>query len=565
VGGVAVTAAVRVGAIAEVYQGDMGGTPVTLHVLLPELARNAAVRGAVLAAAKRAAALAEHPHLVRTLGAGNEGDAVFVITEPLDGNFVKDLLARKRQSGGGGFGARGAGNLIIGIANGLTAAGVHGGLSTDSVVVSKTGKVKLCDAALGPGIAAAIAAGLVAASPSTAPEVAKGKPPSGEADVFSLGAILYEALVGKPLERGGPRPSEAVPGLTGTVDELIVRMCAGTPDKRFGSAEVVKELVADALARGEAVEEPSGSLPGQARPSLSQSIAQPAAAAAVSSSSIPLDPALQSALADTTEHWLISKGRLDYGPFSLADIVAQIRKGDIVAGNIIIDKDTGVRCKVDDQPLLSPIVDAAKQSLDDARRAHAEDQHQSQQKKRGALLYVMIGLGAVIAALAVYLVVTHIGKGKGPADVKGVDKVGAAELSVTFGQPKKPAPVKKAAGGGGHHGGGGSHGGGDNGDDSALSFDMSGDDDDEGTETLDMGTIYSVYSKYGRQLAHCMGGTHYALIAIIIDGPSGKVTYVRVNNQKSGALAECIGGVMRTMKFPPVDGTRTRAEFDINL
>src|SRR5262245_49435042 len=85
VGGVAITASVRVGPISEIYTGDSGGNPVTLHVLHPELARNAAVRGAVLAAAKRAVALGEHPHLVRTLGAGAEGDAVFVITEPLDG------------------------------------------------------------------------------------------------------------------------------------------------------------------------------------------------------------------------------------------------------------------------------------------------------------------------------------------------------------------------------------------------------------------------------------------------------------------------------------------------
>jgi hypothetical protein len=60
-------------------------------------------------------------------------------------------------------------------------------------------------------------------------------------------------------------------------------------------------------------------------------------------------------------------------------------------------------------------------------------------------------------------------------------------------------------------------------------------------------------------------GESYVLISIIIDGPTGKVTYVRANRQKSGTLADCIGRVMRTMKFPAVDGTRTRAEFDISL
>jgi hypothetical protein len=571
VGGATITAAVRVTAIAEVYQADSASGPVTLHVVHPELARQSVVRDSVKAAIKRAQEVGDHPHLVRTIGGGVEGDILFVITEALDGNSVKDLLARKR---GAGFGARGAGNLVVGAAAGLVEGGVHGGLSTDSIIVARTGKVKVCDLALGAGVAAAVAAGLVPSSSYVAPEIGKGAPPSVEADVFALGALLYEALVGKPLERGGPRPSEAVAGLTSQVDELIARTCAANPDKRFGSVEVVKEVVADALARGGATDEaanPGASSPGISRPSLSQSIANPSVSGRMQASSpemaVAADPALAAALADTHEHWLVAKGRLDYGPFSLADIVAQIKKGDIVAGNVIIDKDTGGRCDVHDHPLLGPIVDAAKQSHDDARRAHAEDHHQSKEKKRGALLFVMIGLGAAIAVLVIILIVKFTGKEKASGEVSGVDKVGSAALSVTFSQPKKPAAVKRTGGGGSHKGGGGSRGGGgDNGDEEALAFDMS-DDEDGGSEKLDMGTIYGVYSRYGGQLARCMSsaGTNYALIKIAIDGPSGKVTFVRVNDKKTGGLAECVGRVMRSMKFPPVDGTRTRAEFDISL
>lgn len=577
------TGPLRVTTMAEVYQGDGPQGPVTLHVVHAELARNAAVRDAILAGAKRAAGAGEHNHLVATLSAGVDGELLWVLTGPLEGSTVRDLLTRKRQGGGGGFGARGAGNLVIGVASGLGDGGVHGGLSTDSVVVNRNGRVRVCDLALGGGHAAAVAAGLLPGGSHVAPEVAKGAVPTREADVYGLGALLYEALVGKPLERGGPRPSEVVGGLTPTIDELIARMCASAPDRRFGSVEVVKEVVGDALARGAAFEDDKRTTPPPGsgelrRPSLAQSIAQPQASARMAAQPDPrssgsnlaitaaADPALTAALADTTEHWLVAKGRLDYGPFSLKDIVEQINKGDIVAGNIVIDKDTGARSQVDQHPLLGPMVDAARQRLDDARRAHAEVHHQSKEKKRGALLYAMIGLAVAVLGLVIYLIVANLGGAKKGDDVVGVDKVGGASLSVTFSQPKKPAPQKRTGGGGGSRGGGSRGGGGNNGDDADQMLDLSG-DDDSGSATLDMGTIYNVYSRYGGQLGSCMNkaGESYVLIAIIIDGPTGKVTYVRANGQKSGKLADCIGRVMRTMKFPPVDGTRTRAEFDISL
>ena len=581
VGGVTVTGPIRVTTMAEVYQADSASGPVTLHVVHPELARDRTVRDAILAGAKRAAAAGEHAHLIATLSAGVDGEMLWIQTGPLDGSTVSDLLTRKRQSGGGGFGARGAGNLVVGVAAGLGAGGVHGGLTTDSVVVSRNGRVRVCDLALGGGLAAAVAAGLLPGGSHVAPEVGKGAAPTQESDVYGLGALLYEALVGRALERGGPRPSEVVPGLTPTIDELIARMCASAPDRRFGSVEVVKEVVADALARGAAFDDDRKTTPppGSAelrRPSLAQSIAQPQASARMAAQPDPrasgsniavaaaADPALAAALADTTEHWLVAKGRLDYGPFSLKDVVEQINKGDIVAGNIVIDKDTGARMQVDQHPLLGPMVDAAKQRHDDARRAHAEVAHQTKQKKRGAMLYAMIGAGVAALGVVIYLIVATAGGDKKGDAVTGVDKVGGASLEVTFSQPKKPAPVKRTGGGGSR--GGSRGGGGNNGDDADLMLDLSG-DDEGGTATLDMGTIYNVYSRYGGQLGGCMrkAGESYVLISIIIDGPTGKVTYVRANNQKSGTLADCIGRVMRTMKFPAVDGTRTRAEFDISL
>ena len=114
-------------------------------------------------------------------------------------------------------------------------------------------------------------------------------------------------------------------------------------------------------------------------------------------------------------------------------------------------------------------------------------------------------------------------------------------------------------------GGGGRGGGGGNGDEN-LALDMS-DEGDGGSETLDMDTVYGVYARYGGKLGGCLSrtGSSSAAISIIIDGPSGKVTWVKVNGEQSGALHGCLSGVLRSMKFPSIDGPRTRAEFEIGL
>ncbi|HTJ46135.1 MAG TPA: protein kinase [Kofleriaceae bacterium] len=548
-------------AVGDVYRATAQGLNATVVVVRPELAAIPTARDAIVAAAKAAAQLPEHRHLVRTLGGGVENGVLWVALEEVDGSLVRDLLARKREAGGGGFGARGAGNLVVGVAGALHAAGhPHGAIGAESVIVNRTGRVRVLDLALGPGVAAAIKAGRLQTPAHVAPELASSAI-AETADVYGLGALLYEVLVGRPLQKGGPRPSEAVVGLTSQIDELIARMCARDPGKRFGSIEVVKELISEALGRGGAIDDATPP-PGQSSPSLAAA-SQPSLAQALSNPSITVpaasDPALAAALADTTEKWLIQKGRLDYGPFSLADVLQQIKSHQIVAGNVMIDKDSGGRFNVEDHPILGPMVEDAKHAKDTLRRAEAEEDHHAREKTRGVVLYSVIGAGVLGLALGVFFLVKKLGSDEGK-QATGVESVGNAKLDVKISMPKAPPKVAHS---GGHHGHGGGGGGGGNGTD-ALSFDMSGDDDDDSGAPLDMQTVYNVYSKYGGGFAKCLGGGS-ASVAIIIDGKSGRVTFVKVNGGQSGEPYGCINRLMRSMQFPTTTAPRTRAEFDISL
>jgi hypothetical protein len=546
--------------IADAYRAEGPAGPATLYVVHPAIAQHPGVRDHIVAGARAAAALPEHRHLVRTLAAGLTGDILWIATEEIEGSLVRELMAKKRQAGGAarapGLGARATGNLVTGVAAALADV-QHGALASESVAVSRTGRVRVVDLALGPGTLAAMTAGLIATPSSVAPEAAAGAPASAVSDVYAIGALLYEALVGAPLERGGPRPSDVVDGVNTQIDDVVARACHRDPSKRFGRAEVLGEVVAEALQKGGAIQ--TAAVPTLATAPTLGDQASLASEIAAKGATPEADRALAAALADTTEKWLIGKNRMDYGPFSLAEVIAQIERGDVVAGNYIQDKDSGARSNIGDHALLGPLVDAARQKLDDQRRAHAEVVEQKRDKKRGAMLYGLIGAGVVAAAAVVYLILSSVGRDDASPKVAGVSALDGASLKVTVSPPKKPPATRHRSGGAGKRTGGPANSG------QNLVLDLS--DDSDETETLEMTAVYNVYSKYGRGLGGCMQSTgeHSAAIGIIIDGPTGRVTYVKVNDAQSGALYSCLSSVLRGMQFPKIHGPRTRAEFEIAM
>ena len=558
--------------IADAYRANGPKGASTVYVIHAALSVEATVRDQIIAGTRVAAALPEHKHLVRTLAAGLTGDILWIATEEVDGSLVRDMLVKKRQAGTAGFGARGTGNLITGVSLALGEV-QHGALAAESVVVSRNGRVRIADLALGPGTIAAMQAGLIPWQSSVAPEVQAGAGLDASVDVYAVGALLYEALVGSALERGGPRPSDVVPGTNTQIDEIVARACHKDREKRFGRVEVLGEVVSEALGKGGAMQTvavptleraltleqhvaKTASLAGGLSPHASAAgipVGAIAAAAAGSgqsgempastSGNVVVDRALAAALSDTNEKWLISKGRLDYGPFSLADVVKQIDKGEIVAGNIIMDKDTGARGDVGAHPLLGPMVDAARARLDDQRRAQAEVKVQSAEKRRGAALYAFIALGVIGAGIAVYFIVNAVRGDDASKKVAGVSKLEGAQLNVTVSMPKTPPATKHHTGGGHRPAGNGGGPGGQNASEN-LGLDMS--DDSDETETLGMDKVYAVYSTHGAQLGGCLQstGSSSANIAIMIDGPSGRVNFVKVNGQASGPLYNCISRTM---------------------
>lgn len=557
---------------AEVYAGRGPAGVVTIHVIHAPLAGHAEVRAELVAGTRAAAALPDHPNIVRTVAAGLTGDVLWIATEDVAGLCVAEVLRRKQGGARAGLGAPGAAQVVRSAAAAL-AAQAHGAVTSESIIASRSGPPRLADLALARGLMAAARLGLVPAA-GLAPELVQpqGAVSASSADVFGLGALLYETLVGRPLERGGPRPSEAVASLPEQIDEVVARSCHRDPARRFGSVVALGELLGDVLGAAASAQPAASSPalplvgpgsgrgfglgPGGEAPSLAHALAQSARTTPVA-----VDTALAMALSDSAEKWLITKGQLDYGPFSLADVVTQIEEGKILGSHLIVDKDTGARAEVGSHPLLGPVSDSAKARLDEQRRVAAETAHRRTESKRGVLLYAVIGAAVVAVGAGAWWGVKRTRNAE-TTKLAAVTGIGEASIDINVSLPKRPPKTprgnRSARSGAGQGGQPGS-------DDMALDF--SADESDDATSTLDLGTIHKVYSRQGGALGRCLAsqGGGAANISFTIDGPSGKVTTVRVNGQTGGGLATCVGKVMRSLSFPPISGPRTRAEFDISM
>lgn len=265
------------------------------------------------------------------------------------------------------------------------------------------------------------------------------------------------------------------------------------------------------------------------------------------------NPHLDAAMADPTERWLITKGSLDYGPYALAAVVEQIRSDQILPGHLIINNDNGQRHRAEEHPFFGNLVEQARQLRDDSRRAHAEISHVKRSRRRGLVLASVIGAGVLGLGLVAYLMVGKAGEATEDKPL-GVAAVGAGTLEAKISFPKQAEPKKAARGGGGR---------GPTGSDT-LDLDMAG---DGGSERLSNDQINSVLQQGGRRLGSCLAqnGGGSAKIEFIVDGPTGKVSWVKVNGLQTGGLYGCLNKGLRGLKFPAVDGARTRAEFDMQL
>jgi len=90
-------------------------------------------------------------------------------------------------------------------------------------------------------------------------------------------------------------------------------------------------------------------------------------------------------LTEEYERWLIQKDKLDFGPFSLAQVMARWTRGIFTGDDIIVDVDSGDRQRIREHPQLIEFTRLNERRLEAQRRAQAERAHEHVERKEGPL------------------------------------------------------------------------------------------------------------------------------------------------------------------------------------
>ncbi len=217
----------------------------------------------------RAAAKLTHANICRTYEIGEADGELFIAMELLEGESLAARLLRGPMTV---TEAAPTALAILDALGALHAAGlVHRDLKPSNIFLTPDG-VKLLDFGLARetvgldagGETRLTLPGVVVGTPHyMAPEQVTGDAPDGRTDLFALGAILFEALAGRPAFSGATIVDvlhavvhEQPPVLTGSpavsaVDRVLRRALAKRPDQRFRDAADMARAVRQAMAIAE--------------------------------------------------------------------------------------------------------------------------------------------------------------------------------------------------------------------------------------------------------------------------------------------------------------------------
>jgi len=212
-------------------------------------------------------------NIVPVFDFGRIGDHVFLAMEYIEGRDLGSSLSRQR---GSGMPPLLAAFIAAECCQALDHAHrrreqvIHRDVTARNVLLSWGGEVKLADF----GIAAVVgeAAGMFGTPAYMAPEQANGDPVDARTDVYALGLVLWESLIGdhvRPADdrlvtlavaRSGELP-EVPASIPPALAEVIRRATAVDPDARFSTAREMAEAL-DAFMIVERVRE-GGQTPGK--------------------------------------------------------------------------------------------------------------------------------------------------------------------------------------------------------------------------------------------------------------------------------------------------------------
>ncbi len=278
-----VGARLAAGGTASVYLARLAGPHnferlVALKIIHEHLSEEQEFVNMFLDEANLAARL-NHPNIVHVYELASDDDVLFLAMEYLHGQPLSLAYRRALEQGEllpvelvSWIGARAADGLQhaheLRDAQGEPLGLVHRDVSPQNIFLTYDGHVKVVDfgIARAAGRIAKTALGQIKGKFSyMSPEQALGKPFDHRADLFALGATLYEAACGTRLFKGEdeidtlrkvvagdvPPPEQVVAGFPAEVSRTLLRALAPDPDQRFSDCDALaREFDAFLVGRG---------------------------------------------------------------------------------------------------------------------------------------------------------------------------------------------------------------------------------------------------------------------------------------------------------------------------
>ncbi len=262
-----IIAAIGAGGMGEVYRArdTRLDRDVALKILPESFAVDPDRRARFEREAKAVAALS-HPNILAIFDVGDSEGRFFAATELLEGQTLRERLST------GALPTRKAIEFGVQLARGLASAhdkGIaHRDLKPENIFLVSDGQVKILDF----GLAKALGSGPSGAEPGAtetmavtnpgtvmgtvgymAPEQVRGRGVDARADLFSLGAVLFEMVTGQRafqrdtaadtmsaiLREDPPELSSTRPDLTPALDRIIRHCLEKEPNERFQTARDV--------------------------------------------------------------------------------------------------------------------------------------------------------------------------------------------------------------------------------------------------------------------------------------------------------------------------------------
>ncbi len=270
-----VTSRIATGGMADVYEAHdlIGKRVVSIKVMKEELLADP-LNSKRFEQEAIAAASFNHPNIVKVYGQGEVDGRPYMVNEYINGQTLRDKLNFQIS-----LPIFDACEIMLQLTDGIAYIHRHGlihrDIKPDNLFYMNDGTLKISDFGISAPIGKKEVGDAVEGTVYyCAPEVLTGKPASIANDIYSMGVVFYEILVGavpfdgvsaeeiamKQITKRFPEPSKKAPSIPKSIDKIIIDACRKRPEERYQSAAEMHEAIVKAMEDKEHFKEKKGIL-----------------------------------------------------------------------------------------------------------------------------------------------------------------------------------------------------------------------------------------------------------------------------------------------------------------